>query len=89
MRGQSKAPRADAVTKVAPEPVDADGGPSPRWRGDVGHGSWQLLRRAGLVTSRRAGKAVIYRMMDDKALNLIDFIGQIAWRNLSVVDEFL
>jgi len=49
----------------------------------------QLLRRAGLVTSRRAGKAVIYRMTDDKTLVLMDLLGQIAQKNLSVVDDIL
>ena len=47
----------------------------------------QQLRRAGLVTSRRAGKAVIYRMTDDKTLVLMDLLGRIARQNLSVVDE--
>ena len=49
----------------------------------------QLLRRAGLVTSRRAGKAVIYRMTDDKTLVLMDLLGRIAQQNLSVVDDIL
>lgn len=49
----------------------------------------QLLRRAGLVTSRRAGKAVIYRMTDDKTLVLMDLLGRIARQNLSVVDDIL
>lgn len=49
----------------------------------------QQLRRAGLVTSRRAGKSVIYRMTDDKTLVLMDFLGRIARQNLSVVDEIL
>ena len=49
----------------------------------------QQLRRAGLVTSRRAGKAVIYRMTDDKTLALMNLIGQIAQQNLSVVDNIL
>lgn len=49
----------------------------------------QQLRRAGLVTSRRAGKAVVYRMTDDKTLVLMDLLGQIARRNLSVVDDIL
>ena len=49
----------------------------------------QQLRRAGLVTSRRAGKAVIYRMTDDKTLVLMDLVGRIARQNLSVVDEIL
>ena len=49
----------------------------------------QHLRRAGLVTSRRAGKAVIYRMTDDKILGLMDLLGRIAQQNLSVVDDIL
>lgn len=49
----------------------------------------QLLRRAGLVASRKAGKAVIYRMTDDKTLVLMDLLGRIAQQNLSVVDDIL
>ncbi len=49
----------------------------------------QQLRRAGLVTSRRAGKAVIYRMTNDKTLVLMDLLGRIAQQNLSVVDDIL
>lgn len=49
----------------------------------------QQLRRAGLVTSRRAGKSVIYRLTDDKTLVLMDLVGQIARRNISVVEEIL
>lgn len=49
----------------------------------------QQLRRAGLVTSRRSGKAVIYRMTDDKTLVLMDLLGRIAQQNLSVVDDIL
>ena len=49
----------------------------------------QLLRRAGLVTSRRAGKAVIYRMTDNKTLVLMDLLGKIAQQNLSVVEDIL
>ena len=49
----------------------------------------QQLRRAGLVTSRKAGKSVIYRMTDDKTLVLMDLLGRIAQQNLSVVDEIL
>lgn len=49
----------------------------------------QLLRRAGLVTSRRAGKAVIYRMTEDKTLVLMDLLGRIARQNLSVVEDIL
>lgn len=49
----------------------------------------QQLRRAGLVTNRRAGKAVIYRMTDDKTLVLMDLLGRIAQQNLSVVHGIL
>lgn len=49
----------------------------------------QQLRRAGLVTSRRAGKAVIYRMTDDKTLVLMDLLARIARNNLSVVEDIL
>jgi ArsR family transcriptional regulator len=49
----------------------------------------QQLRRAGLVTSRRAGKAVIYRLTDDRTLVLMDLLRQIAERNLSVVGDIL
>ncbi len=57
----------------------------------VANGSQHLqqLRRAGLVTSRRAGKAVIYRLTDDNTLVLMDLVRQIAQRNLSAVDEIL
>ena len=49
----------------------------------------QLLRRAGLVTSRRAGKAVIYRMTDNKTLVLMDLLGKIAHQNRSEVEDIL
>lgn len=49
----------------------------------------QLLRRAGLVTSRREGKSVIYRLTDDKTLLVLDLIRQIAERNLAEVEHIL
>lgn len=49
----------------------------------------QLLRLASLVASGRAGKAVIYRMADDKTLIRNNFLGGIAKQNLKVVDEVL
>lgn len=49
----------------------------------------QQLRRAGLVTSRRSGKSVIYRMSDEKTLVLMDLLARIARQNLSVVEEIL
>jgi rhodanese-related sulfurtransferase/DNA-binding transcriptional ArsR family regulator len=49
----------------------------------------QQLRRAGLVTSRRAGKAVIYRLSDARALALMDLLRLIAERNLAEVERIL
>jgi len=49
----------------------------------------QHLRRAGLVTSRREGKAVIYRLTDAKTLELMDLTRVIAERNLAQVERIL
>jgi rhodanese-related sulfurtransferase/DNA-binding transcriptional ArsR family regulator len=49
----------------------------------------QQLRRAALVTSRRDGKAVIYRLTDAKTLELMDLLRVIAERNLAQVDRIL
>jgi len=49
----------------------------------------QTLRRAGLVTSRRDGKAVIYTLGDAKALALMDLLRILAERNLAQVDKIL
>lgn len=49
----------------------------------------QQLRRAGLVTSRRAGKAVIYRLSDAKTLALMDLLRVVAERNLAEVERIL
>lgn len=49
----------------------------------------QLLRRAGLVTSRRAGKSVLYRLSDAKTLELMELLGGVASRNLARVSEIL
>ena len=49
----------------------------------------QQLRRAGLVTSRREGKAVIYRLTDDDTLRLMALIQKIARNNIARVDEIL
>ncbi len=49
----------------------------------------QHLRRAGLVTSRRAGKAVIYRLTDAEALRLMDLLRVVAERNLAEVEHIL
>ena len=45
----------------------------------------QQLRRAALVTSRRDGKAVIYRLTDAKTLALMDLLRVVAERNLAQV----
>jgi ArsR family transcriptional regulator len=49
----------------------------------------QQLRRAGLVTSRRAGKAVIYRLTDPRTLALMDLLRLVAERNLAQVEHIL
>lgn len=47
----------------------------------------QQLRRAGLVTSRRYGKFVLYRLADDSLVGLIAALSNIAERNLAEVDR--
>ncbi len=49
----------------------------------------QQLRRAALVTSRRDGKAVIYRLTDAKTLELMDLLRIVAERNLAQVAHIL
>lgn len=49
----------------------------------------QQLRRAGLVTSRRAGKAAIYRLTDTQTLGLMDLLHRVAEGNLGQVTEIL
>lgn len=49
----------------------------------------QHLRRAGLVNSRRDGKAVIYRLTDAKTLALMDLLRVVAERNLAQVERIL
>lgn len=49
----------------------------------------QQLRRSGLVTSRRDGKAVIYRLSDAKTLVLMDLLRIVAERNLAQVERIL
>jgi ArsR family transcriptional regulator len=49
----------------------------------------QQLRRAALVTSRRDGKAVIYRLTDVKTLHLMDLLRIVAERNLAQVERIL
>ncbi len=47
----------------------------------------QQLRRAGLVTSRRNGKFVLYRLTDDSVLELMAALSGIAERNIAEVDR--
>ena len=49
----------------------------------------QQLRRSGLVTSRRDGKAVIYRLSDAKTLALMSLLHTVAERNLAQFDRIL
>lgn len=49
----------------------------------------QQLRRAGLVASRRDGKAMIYCMADTKTLALMDMIRIVAERNIAEVERIL
>lgn len=49
----------------------------------------QQLCRAALVTSRRHGKAVIYRLTDAKTLDLMDLLRIVAERNLAQVERIL
>lgn len=49
----------------------------------------QQLRRSGLVTSRRDGKAVIYRLTDARTLQLMDLVRIVAERNLAQVERIL
>ncbi|MEY8838533.1 ArsR/SmtB family transcription factor [Cribrihabitans sp. XS_ASV171] len=49
----------------------------------------QQLRRAGLVTSHREGKAVIYQLADAKTLDLMDLLRLLAERNLARVEQIL
>ncbi|MGK8236779.1 ArsR/SmtB family transcription factor [Roseovarius sp. MS2] len=49
----------------------------------------QQLRRAGLVTSRRAGKAVIYRLKDARSIALMGLLSEVAEANLAQVTDIL
>ncbi len=47
------------------------------------------LRRAGLLTSRQAGKRVLYRLHDDSVLGLTAALQRVAERNLAEVKEIV
>ncbi len=47
----------------------------------------QNLRRAGLVTARREGKRIFYRLTDDAVVSLLGSLRHIAERNLAEVER--
>lgn len=47
----------------------------------------QQLRRAGLVSQRREGKFVLYRLADDSVLTLMAALSDVAARNIAEVDR--
>jgi rhodanese-related sulfurtransferase/DNA-binding transcriptional ArsR family regulator len=49
----------------------------------------QQLKRAGLVSSRRDGKFVLYQLADDNVLGLLGSLRQLAERNLAEVDRIV
>jgi rhodanese-related sulfurtransferase/DNA-binding transcriptional ArsR family regulator len=49
----------------------------------------QQLRRAGLVTNRRDGKFIYYRLADDTVLDLLAALRGIAERNLAEVERLV
>lgn len=49
----------------------------------------QHLRRAGMVTARRDGKFVYYRLADDAVLELLAALGKIAERNIAEVERIV
>jgi ArsR family transcriptional regulator len=49
----------------------------------------QHLRRAGLVTTRRDGKFVCYRLADETVLDLLAALGRIAERNVAEVQQVM
>jgi ArsR family transcriptional regulator len=49
----------------------------------------QQMRRAGLVTNRRDGKFVYYRLADDAVLDLLAALRRIAERNIAEVERVI
>ena len=49
----------------------------------------QLLRRAGMVTARRDGKFIYYRLNDDAVLDLLAALRRIAERNSAEVERVI
>ncbi|MFZ0887403.1 MAG: metalloregulator ArsR/SmtB family transcription factor [Candidatus Binataceae bacterium] len=49
----------------------------------------QRLRRAGLVSSRKRGQQVLYRLADDAVLSLVAAVRQVAERNLAEARQLI
>ena len=49
----------------------------------------QQLRRAGLVTARRDGKYVVYRLADDDVVHLLAALRRVAERGIAEVDRIV
>lgn len=49
----------------------------------------QHLRRAGLVTARRSGKQIIYRLTDQRIITLMELLRQIAESNLAEMERLV
>ena len=49
----------------------------------------QQLRRAGLVTTRREGKYVLYELADEEIVTLVSSLQRVAERNLAEVQQIL
>jgi ArsR family transcriptional regulator len=49
----------------------------------------QQMRRAGLVASRREGKFIYYRLVNDSILDLLAALGRIAERNVAEVERVI
>lgn len=49
----------------------------------------QQLKRAGLVTSRRDGKFILYRLVDNGTLELMHALFKVGERNLAEVDRIM
>lgn len=49
----------------------------------------QQLRRAGLVTARRAGKQMIYRLTDERIVTLLGLLREVAETNLAEMERLV
>src|SRR5437870_4222224 len=49
----------------------------------------QQMRRVGIVTARREGKFVFYKLADDAVLDLLTALRRIAERNIAEVDRLV